>query len=263
MNKLCIIAKNKKTYFINRLIEEVGIDVPVFNPWSDLEFPEAEKYIVRTTGVYHSELDLMLLKALPVESVVNPLDSLKRFRSKTSQYSWFESVDLPLLPWISLKDSDLVTLEKFSILYPEMVVKPHVGQGGWGIEVLKRDDLRRWSKREDKDYLLQPFIKDAIELRYFFIKGSRSIVLKRSARTGVAANFQKEGSAEVSSLPDEFQPEIDRLISMSGAHYGAIDLFIDHGRMFILELNTVPGIEQLEKVSQTNIMKSLISSLTK
>ena len=263
MNKLCIIAKNKKTYFINRLIEEVGNNIAVFDPWSDIDFPQAEKYIVRTTGVYHSDLDLMLLKALPENKIYNSLESLKRFRSKNHQYAWFESVNLPTLPWISLKESDLVTLEKFSVLYPEMVVKPHVGQGGWGIEVLKREDLRRWFKKTDKDYLLQPFIKDAIELRYFFIKGSEPIILKRTSKSGVAANFQKEGSAEVSQLPEEFQEDIDRLITLSGAHYGAIDLFIDHGRMYFLELNTVPGIEQLEKVSQTNIMKTLLSSLIK
>jgi glutathione synthase/RimK-type ligase-like ATP-grasp enzyme len=263
MNKLCIIAKNKKTYFINRLIEEVGNGVVVFDPWSDIEFHQAENYIVRTTGVYHSNLDLMMIKGLPSQQVYNSHESLQRFRSKHNQYSWFELVDVPILPWISLNSNDLVTLEKFSVLYPEMVVKPHVGQGGWGIEVLKREDLRRWFKKEDKNYLLQPFIKGAAEFRYFFLKDSAPIVLKRNASTGIAANFQKEGSAEVSELPVEFVPEIERLISLSGAHYGAIDLLIDHGRMYVLELNTVPGIEQLEKVSQTNVMKAFLSSLAK
>jgi glutathione synthase/RimK-type ligase-like ATP-grasp enzyme len=263
MNKLCIIAKNKKTYFINRLIEEVGNDVAVFDPWSDIDFPRAENYIVRTTGVYHSDLDLMMIKGLPSKHVYNSPESLQRFRSKHIQYSWFETVDGPILPWVSLKDNDLVTLEKFSVLYPEMVVKPHVGQGGWGIEVLKREDLRRWFKKDDKDYLLQPFIKGATEYRYFFLKGSAPVVLKRSASTGIAANFQKEGSAEVSELPVEFVPEIERLISLSGAHYGAIDLLVEHGRIYVLELNAVPGIEQLERVSQINIMKAFISSLGK
>ena len=56
MNKLVIITKNPQTYFIERLIKDVGEDkVKLFNPWTDLEFPMGENYLVRTTGVYGSD----------------------------------------------------------------------------------------------------------------------------------------------------------------------------------------------------------------
>lgn len=261
MNKLCILAKNKKTYFINRLIEELGNSVLLFDPWSDLELPEADTYLVRTTGVYNSDLDLLMLQGLGEARVINSLDTLKRFRSKISQYLWLEEMNFSILPWVSFKDSDLMTLEKFAVLYPEMVMKPNIGQGGWGIEVVKREELKRLFKKEDKDYLLQPLISGATELRYFFLKGCPPIVLKRSAKSGVAANFKNGGDAEVSELPLQFIPEVERLISLSGAFYGAIDLFIDHGKLYFLELNTVPGIEQLESIGKINIMKVIISSL--
>lgn len=262
MNKICVIAKNKSTYFIKRLIEEVG-QVPVFDPWSDFEFPEADKYIVRTTGIYRNDLDLMMMKSLPKEKVVNSHEVLTRFRTKSSQYAWFEDHNFPSLPWIPLKGTDLVTIEKFFRLYPEAVVKPIAGQGGWGIEVLTWDSFKTWKKKKgaDEDYLLQPFIKDAIELRYFFLKGHAPVVLERSAKTGIAANFQRQGSATVTSLPKEFEGQIDELIQKSGAHYGAMDLLLKDGRLIILELNSVPGIEQLEKVSGQNIIKTFLNTL--
>jgi glutathione synthase/RimK-type ligase-like ATP-grasp enzyme len=260
MNKICIIAKNKQTFFIKRLIEEVGQEnVALFDPWSDFDFPEAQYYFGRTTGIHKSDLDLMMMR--PLKNLFNPYEALTRFRSKSSQFRMMEENNLPILPWISLKDSDPVTAEKFTVLYPEVVVKPDIGQGGWGIEVLTRATLRGWMKKHDRDYLLQPFIKDALELRYFFVKGEDAVVLKRKSKTGIAANFKKEGEAEIFDLPHEFKNDIEKLIQLSGAHHGAIDLFIDQGRLYILELNTVPGIEQLEKVSQRNMMKLILTSL--
>ena len=52
MNKLVIITKNEKTYFVEKLIKELGQDkVALFNPWADLILPEGEHYLVRTTGI--------------------------------------------------------------------------------------------------------------------------------------------------------------------------------------------------------------------
>lgn len=269
MNKICVIAKNKETHFIKRLIEEVGqggapqggapLGVALFDPWSDTEFPQAEVYIGRTTGIHHSDLDLMMMKALP--KLINPHDTLKRFRSKVNQYLWMEENDLPVLPWVSIRNTDAITAEKFTVLFPEVVVKPDIGQGGWGVEVLTRATLKSWMRKHDPDYLLQPFVKDAVELRYFFIKGEEPVVLKRKARSGVAANFKNQGEAELSVLPEKFTQVVEKLIRLSGAYYGAIDLFIKDDEIFILELNTVPGIEQLEKVSKLNIMSKLLKNL--
>ena len=257
MNKICVIAKNKETFFIKRLIEELGQNVDIFDPWSDFILPEADRYLVRTTGVYGSDLDLLLLKTIPKNKVINSLEVLQRFRSKTSQYLWFEEQDVPLLPWLSLKNTDLITIEKFFRLYPEVVVKPNIGQGGWGIEVLRWSDYKSWKKKKgkDEDYLIQPYLKGATEFRYFFMKDFSPIVLKRMGKTGVAANFRQNGKANLATLPPEFSSVIENLVIKSQALYGAIDLLVLDERPVVLELNTVPGIEQLEKISGENIIQ--------
>lgn len=267
MNKLCVIAKNKETYFVKRLIEEVGrAQVLLFDPWSDFLLPEADLYLVRTTGVYRNDLDLMFIKTLLTDKVINPHDSLKRFRSKPTQFDWFEQNDISCLPWLPLKGTDMLTIEKFFRLYPKAVVKPLIGQGGWGIEALTWDEFKSWWKKKknvDEDYLIQPLIRNARELRYFYIRGQKPLVLERTAKSGIAANFQCEGSATVVQFPSEHESEITKLIEASGTHYGAIDLFIhDDGRFSILELNTVPGIQQLEKVTGANVVKLLLESFT-
>lgn len=262
MNKFCVFAKNKETYFIKRLIEEVG-DVKLFDPWSDIELPVAETTIARTTGVYRSDLDLLMLKSLPPDSVINSYGVLERFRLKNNQYMWFEENDLPVLPWIPVKGTGLLTIEKFFRLYPELVVKPLAGQGGWGIEALKWETFKSWKKRKalDEDYLLQPFVRDAVEYRYFFIRGQEPIVLERKAKSGIAANFRKEGEAKLTTFPSKHQATIDNIISRSKAHYGALDLLVKDGELSILELNSAPGIEQVEKISGRNIIGAFLNSL--
>lgn len=264
MKQICVIAKNKETYFIKRLIEEVGESFSLFDPWSDFELPAADYYLARTTGVYGNDLDLLILKSLDQKKVINPHDVLKIFRDKSKQYEWFEHKNLPILPWLNLKTVDLLNVEKFFRLYPEVVVKPLMGQGGWGLEALTWESFKSWKKKraQDDSYLIQPFIKNAIEYRYFFMQGCAPIILKREAKTGIAANFKKEGSARVSGLDDKFQPIIQEAISMSGALYGAFDLLVDDDRLYILELNVVPGIEQLEKVTGSNVMKSFLQAFS-
>lgn len=265
MNKICVVVKNKETYFIERLIKEVGQDLVFFNPWSDFEIPSADKYLVRTTGVYGNDLDLMILQTLPPEKVINPLKSLKLFRSKISQYQWFEHEDIPCLPWISIANTDQLMIEKFFRLYPEMIVKPTIGQGGWGIEVLTWETYKSWKKKKgsDQNYLIQPFLKGAREFRYFYIKDQAPLILEREGTKGPKANFKQQGQAKLSDLDSQFRAILTKLVDKSGTVYGAIDLMIKDDQLYILELNSCPGIEQLEKVSQKNIMRDLLNFLSR
>ncbi len=262
MNTIVVVAKNKNTYFIKRLTEEVGDRVSCFDPWSDFEFPKGQHYLTRTTGVYGSDLDLLLLKSLPSESVINPVQVLELFRSKRSQYLWLEENNISCLPWISVKEPDN-TIEKFFRLYPEMIVKPLRGQGGWGIEGLRWSDFKAWKKKKgsDLDYLLQPFIRDATEYRYFFIKNENPIVLERKSKRGISANFQKNGVAKLTTISLKLTSLLQELEAKSGAIYGAIDLLVKDNSAYVLELNAVPGIEQLEKVSGQNVMKKILGQI--
>ncbi len=263
MNKIIVVAKNKQTYFIKRLMEELGQRVQLFDPWSDFLLPEGQRYLVRTTGVYGSDLDLLMLKALPAAAVINPPEVLRRFRSKDEQYAWFEAQDVPCLPWIPLPGTEPLVVEKFFRLYPELLVKPLRGQGGWGIEVLSWEKFRTWKKQRGSDlsYLLQPFVRGGREFRYFFMDGEAPLVLERQPRSGVAANFRQNSQAVAATLPQEFQKAIEALVTASGASYGAIDLIVSEGQISVLELNAVPGVEQLEAVSGENVVRRLVHRL--
>ena len=258
-----MVAKNKETYFTKRLTEEVGQALLFFNPWQDFQVPEAQKYLIRTTGVYGSDLDLHILATLPAQQLINPLPSLKIFRSKLTQYEWMEERNFKVPEWINLNGVDVLNVEKFFRLFPSGLVKPHIGQGGWGIEGMNWENFKTWWKKKrgvDESFILQKFIPSALELRCFFIKGLPHIVLERRSKSNIAANFKQQGLAKLATLPYGLESIVAKLIFESGLDYGAIDLLIEGDQVYFLDINSVPGIEQLEQVSGQNIIRNLLTA---
>jgi len=258
MNKLTIVAKNPQTYFIKRLSEELGEEkIQHFNPWIDPVPASYVKILFRSSGIYHSDVDLDFVRGSGSD-VMNPIKSLEIFRSKSSQYEFFQQHSHPALPWWRLKDWTAHDKES-----DEFLVKPDNGQGGWGIEVFSGCDLDRWKELQrlkgDLSWVVQPYIK-AQEYRVFFM-GSERICLKRLPKKGeLVSNFAQEGEAKLVVLPQEIKEVIGPLIESSGAYYGAIDLLDTANGPAILELNVTPGIEQVEALAHQNLILALLSA---
>lgn len=269
MNKILVLAKNKKTYFIKRLIEVVGLErLILFDPWSEAppKDTDIEKILVRTTGVYTPQEDLTFLKSQTFTAhIINPLESLEIFRSKLNQYKYFQQQNISHFPWLNLLESEEEELVSFLRKHPaeRYLIKPHRGQGGWGIETFTSQEILNWfrarkSSEGDLEYLLQIYYENVPELRFFFIGEDYSITLQRQKTPGHAqANFGQGGEAHQVEDHPEFWPLLKKIRSDFPLSYGAIDALLIKGRPVILEVNTTPGIEQLEQVSGQNVMKRL------
>ena len=256
MNKILVVAKNPETYFIKRLTQEVGEDrIQLYNPWIDPAPLGFNRILFRSFGVYHSDKDLDFVRSSLIPTL-NSIESLQIFRSKSSQYQFFNSRNHPSLPWWHLKDWE----EEGGDLF---LVKPDLGQGGWGIQVMSADALSGWREekfvQEDLSWIVQPFVR-APEYRVFFM-GNERITLKRVPKMNhKAANFAQEGEATVVKTPFHVSLPVEKLIFDSQAYYGAIDLLDTPNGIVFLEVNVVPGIEQLEKITGINIIRGLLTA---
>jgi glutathione synthase/RimK-type ligase-like ATP-grasp enzyme len=262
MNKLWVLAKNFNTYFIQRLIDEVG-EVTCFNPWDEPPPAAAQGVVlVRSSGVYRSDLDLEVIEQhFSHCRVLNPLSILKTFRSKPRQYQALESLGLKILPWLDLQSATRQNLSEFIQLTgrQKFVLKPHRGQGGWGIRVLTGSETGPWLQQSsDREYLLQPYLEHAPEWRVFFHPDQPELCLRRKGT--MAANFAQGGTAEVSRTPRELQHLVQELRSQ-GFAYGAVDALEWEGQFWPIDINATPGVEQLEAVTGQNIVRALVRSL--
>jgi glutathione synthase/RimK-type ligase-like ATP-grasp enzyme len=267
MNKILILAKNQQTYFIKRLIDEVGEGRLVFfDPFSEALPHEdgSSLALVRTTGVYQSNKDLDFLKSF-TGRVINPLEALSIGRGKSSQYQFCEKHQLPVLPWLKVQDSDLASIMAWASSYNEILIKPDMGQGGWGITFKQVHDLNSWYDQQrqanDLSWILQPYERDATELRAFFIKDEIYCLKRQARKGGVAANFQQGGKAFKANLSKTTERIVRKLMAESSAYYGSIDLLELAMGPMILDFNTVPGIEQIEEIYQINMVKKLLQNL--
>lgn len=255
MNKLLVVAKNPETYFIKRLIKEVGQGgVQLFNPWKDETPTGFDRVLFRSSGIYHSDRDLDFVRHC-AHPVLNPVPSLELFRAKSTQYQFFQNHFHPFIPWQHLRD--------FTGGEGWFLVKPDIGQGGWGIQVLTPSQMLTFKQQKlaagDASWLVQPYV-EATEYRVFFM-GADRYTLKRLPTSGKAtANFSQEGQAEVVTMPAHFREMIEKLIKDSGAYYGAIDLLDPDPGPVVLEVNVVPGIEQLEQLTHLNIVSRLLTA---
>lgn len=259
MNKLVILAKNPNTYFIRRLIEEGGpSQIELVNPWeSSSQFSHQGSILVRTTAIHGSDKDLHFLQKQSCP-IIPSLAALKAFRTKPAQFHYFATAGLPFVPWMSLEKFEQEELETFCKIYPgPLLIKPHRGQGGWGVQVFEnKTKLLEWmNSTTDHEYLLQPYLGEHQELRLFF-KQDDFICLER-LKKGVTANFKQDGEARVSSVPQELKDIVDKMRKEFGLIYGACDFLINPQGAYLLEMNLVPGIEQLEAVTGRNMAREL------
>ncbi len=249
MNKLCVITRNRETYFLKRLTEELG-QVVFCNPWEEKTLPEADSYLVRSTGVYGDDRDLDLLRRTQ-KSVINPVRTHELLRDKAVQFHFLEKKGFHVIPW--------KTLDGRGDFLPEKVlIKPIRGQGGWGIRVMDQGTFLEWEKSTtDRSWIVQPYLEKWKEFRLFFC-GDEEILLERSGE--VAANFTQGGEARHVAIPPALSELGEEIRMISGAQYGAVDFFeTPQGEHLILEINPVPGIEQLEKVTGQNILRKVLS----
>ncbi|HXH29657.1 MAG TPA: hypothetical protein VNJ01_02480 [Bacteriovoracaceae bacterium] len=266
MNKLTVMAKNQNTYFVKRLIQEVGKgSLFLFDPWKDpLESPQEGRVLVRTTGVYGDERDLEILERFfAPEEIINTLPTLRVLRNKKLQYQIFPTVNIPALPWLDLQHASVPMIRAFLVRHPgsRFLVKPHRGQGGWGIETFSREQMLTWTgDRTDKEFILQPYLEGWRELRCFFID-DWCLSLERENSGGAASNFTAGGTARLIDLPPSVKELVGRIRKHFQLTYGAIDFLQQREELITLEINSAPGVEQLEAITGVNVMRKLVDQL--
>ncbi len=263
MNKLLILAKNFHTFFIERLQQEATCSVSFLNPWeSDRKVQGDEKILVRSTSIHGSRHDLDYLERHKLQSIPS-LHALKKLRTKPLQFRYFEEQGITHLPWLDLANASSSEIELFASFCEgkKLLIKPQRGQGGWGVRVFENVEelLTWWNQAKDREYLLQPFIEEHEEFRVFFM-GNEYLGLKRISN-GIAANFTQGGEAIEFTPTEELKEIVQKIKEDLGLIYGAADFLCTQGpkgTAYLLEMNLVPGIEQLEKVTRRNVAKELL-----
>lgn len=205
---------------------------------------------------------------------VNPWQLRQELWDKSRQVIWLAARGLSAPPTFIFKgpvDRDHPQWREFVQTYDGglgWVLKLNRGQRGVGVNFLANEEalfgwLETLYRIGDQDFLIQPRLSNTHEYRLTLLSGRPWAVLKRS---GSRANFAQGGSAQEMALKD-CPPGISNIAESLGdlgpGTYLSIDLLDTDLGVRILDVNTAPGVEQLEAVTGRNFVGELLQQALK
>ncbi|MCE3012388.1 MAG: hypothetical protein LW878_04910 [Proteobacteria bacterium] len=192
---------------------------------------------------------------------VNSLELKLQCRDKAHQLLWLSNNGFRIIPFLCLRGKPerfQGELQAFLSHHQEWVLKMNRGQRGVGVHMLSSTaELEGWLeslwRMGDQDFLIQPRLKVRHEWRVSLIGSEFMCVLKRASREGKANAHAEQEVAWVKDPPQELRDLLEGFKRAAKFDYLALDILEDGDGLFINDLNTTMGFEQLEKITGYNI----------
>ena len=288
MIKLTILTENGQRYSANRLGHEanqLGLATKLHNPLDALTpftiRDQAPGMVAhRITGIYFDQNDLAysIMRQQQGDFIFNSPQTLTMWRDKGMQLAQLANDEMKIVPTFALRGA--VAPERLDQLEsncanfldspPDQlsyVVKSVRGCRGIGVNLLHgRNSLYSFLQTiwaiKDQRFLIQSYLPAQKEYRLFFVRNRLVAALVKQCngkdfrnnmgRSGATANAPK------STLPAEMVTKSLAAFARTNALYGACDLLQYGDQYYLLEINLVPGFEQMETLSSCNIAKEIL-----
>jgi RimK family alpha-L-glutamate ligase len=198
--------------------------------------------------------------------VLNPPAAVETCVDKYLTTARLQAAGLPVPPTIVCQDADSA-LEAFAALGSDVVVKPLFGSEGRGMIRLQDADLawrtfRTLERLQCVLYLQRYLAHPGWDLRAFVLGGRVIAAMRRHANGGWRTNVAQGGTAEsVQLTPDEEQLAIGAARAVNAPVAGVDLLPGSDGRLYVLEVNAVPGWRALAPVTGIDVACLLLRFL--
>lgn len=176
-----------------------------------------------------------------------------------------EQAGLPTPRTIVCEESN-EAMQSFAVLGGDVVVKPLFGSMGRGLARVEDEELAyRLFKALDIEravYYLQETIPHyGYDIRAFVI-GGRLVAASERVSDSWRTNFSRGARVRPAHLTPEQTELCLRAAAAVGTDYAGVDLLpAKNGNYYLLEVNSVPGWEGLQSVSEVNIAEELVAYL--
>lgn len=280
LKKLIIASESNNLYTTKRLFEEgtkLKYSTKWINPYeSHLTCLDINKttgtYLIRTTGIRYDDFDLVCAKNYSLQNfkIFNQLEALQIFRSKDTQSLFFKQHGLQAIPSFIYRGK--LTEEIWNQLIEfspsgNFILKMNKGNQGVGVNFIQgaqslKSLLETFHAMKDQRFIIQPFMPHKKEFRVFIINNEIHAIVERTiSKEDFRGNAKRSFGKLVKKIPAELQNEIERSFLLSGLSYCGIDILCDDEGYKFIEINPVPGFEQIEVLSKKNIAKEIITKL--
>ncbi len=271
--KLCLLTAHPEVHATRRIKEEcelLKLPLQVINPLQYSFTSQSEEKFDVTLNRFSAVDDrdgfirtLMLAKFWGKQ--VNSSDIRLQFWDKSRQKIWLMQNGFSTLPfWSHRGELDLKRWEHFALSRPQdgWVLKVNRGQKGIGVHFIDTEsELMSWfetlRRMGDQDFLVEPRLRIEREFRLTTLHHKPWALLERSGEKG---NFHQGGLARELKMGEAPQPLVDLIERFCEipAHYLSVDILQSQNTLYISDLNTSPGFEQLEATTGRNFAANLL-----
>ena len=280
--QILILSRKRNYYSTKRLVAEARrlrhkatvidptlLPAEVTTGKSEIRNPKSEIIIPRI-GTYALEYSLALLehwRSCGARIINNP-ESIALVKNKFLCLQRLEQAGLPVPPTIMVRSTaDLPAIIKRLGGLP-VIIKLLKGAQGTGVmlgvkmSIVKSILRATWAL--DYDAILQKYIfskgaDGTNDIRVLVIGGRIIGTIRRYAKGGeFRSNIHCGGRAEPFELPASYRQIVLKAAKASGLDIAGVDLIDSDNGPVVLEINSSPGFEGLEKVTGLNIAGEII-----
>ncbi len=282
--KIIVASESPHLYTTKRLLAEaqtLGYQNSWLNPYKyfltntevllDLSNHE-DIYFHRTTGIRYDDFDLMVSKYFSQSGfkISNPLLGIENFRDKDKQAFFFSANQITNIPSIMFRgplteEQWQKVLELSSV--QKYILKMSRGNQGIGVNLINgaqslKSLLETFLALKDQKFLIQPYLEHTREWRYFIIKNEIHAIIERSiSHDDFRGNSKRSSGQWIKKSPADLIESVQKVARLSGLDYCGIDILEHNHQMYFIELNSIPGFEQIEELTKINIARELITKI--
>jgi len=287
--RIAVLSRNRKLYSTRRLVEAAeqrGHEVQVLNTLKCYMNIASLRPVVHYRGERLEPFDAVIprigasitfygaavlrqfemMGAYPANESVAITRSRDKLRSM--QILARAGIGLPLTGFANSPDDteDLIKL----VGGAPLVVKLLEGTQGKGVVLAENqkaaEALIEAFRALGANFLVQEFIKEAggSDLRCFVIGEKVVAAMQRSAKEGeFRSNLHRGGSAETVKLTPEERATAVRAARQMGLNVSGVDLLRSNHGPVVMEVNSSPGLEGIEKATGKDVAGMIIEFLEK
>jgi RimK family alpha-L-glutamate ligase len=258
--------------------------LPVYFPIDELAAWIGGRSQVEVVGERLEDCQALLVRTIPIgslEQIIFRMDVLHRLenlgvriinspttieRTVDKYYTDFLMRDAGIsTPRTMITESFEQALEGFKQM-GDVIVKPLFGSEGKGMLRVSDEDAAyrvfRALELERYIYYLQEYIPHNNEDFRAFVVGDKVVAAMRRLGNSWKTNFAQGAQVEPVELSEPLKKLSIRAARLVGADYAGVDLLpAEDGRLFVLEVNSIPGWRGLTKTVSYNIADVIVEHM--